>query len=144
MSARWKSDEGFTLIELLVVILIIGILAAIALPSFLAQRGKSQDSAAKSNARNLMTQVEGCYIEHGTYTPCDTATMTTTGLPIGDTAGLVEAEATGGGDGYLVTAHSMSGYEFSISRADIGSDRVRICDIDAQGCHEADAHGNMW
>ena len=64
---RAASEKGFTLIELLVVILIIGILAAIALPAFLNQRSKAQDTEAKSAARTAQTAMETWYTDEQTY-----------------------------------------------------------------------------
>jgi type IV pilus assembly protein PilA len=64
---RAQDEKGFTLIELLVVILIIGILAAIALPAFLNQRGKAQDTEAKSVARTAQTAMETWYTDEQDY-----------------------------------------------------------------------------
>jgi prepilin-type N-terminal cleavage/methylation domain-containing protein len=62
-----EKDEGFTLIELLVVIIIIGILAAIAIPVFLSQRKKGYDAQAKSDARNLATLQESYFADNNKY-----------------------------------------------------------------------------
>ena len=63
-----RTEEGFTLIELMVVVLIIAILLAIAIPSFLGARGKAQDRAAQSNVRNALTAEKTYFSDNQTYT----------------------------------------------------------------------------
>ena len=65
--AQEENEGGFTLIELLVVIIIIGILAAIAIPVFLNQRKKGYDAAAKSDLRNFATLEETYLTDNGVY-----------------------------------------------------------------------------
>ena len=74
---RTQDKKGFTLIELLVVILIIGILAAIALPAFLNQREKAQDSEAKSAVRTAQTALETYYTDNQTYVGAESGTKLT-------------------------------------------------------------------
>ena len=74
------TEGGFTLIELLVVIIIIGILAAIAIPVFLNQRQKGYDAAAKSDARNLATLEETYLTDNAKYRTAATAGAATTDL----------------------------------------------------------------
>ena len=125
MFNRLKDERGFTLIELLVVVLIIGILAAIALPTFLGQRNKGFDADAKSNARNLQTLVEACGIDNaGDYSKCDTKAELDTA---GDSGGLTYGTANGnvnitgaGQDAYVITSYSKSGKNFTITKASTG------------------------
>ena len=71
LRSRAQDEKGFTLIELLVVILIIGILAAIALPAFLGQRSRAQDTEGKSAVREAQTAMETFYTDNQTYVGAD-------------------------------------------------------------------------
>jgi type IV pilus assembly protein PilA len=138
-----SSDEGgFTLIELLVVILIIGILAAIAIPSFLNQKSKAYDASAKELARTAQTTAETYSTDHeGTYTGMNEKELEkyevslnacATHPPTKEACLLSVGKATA--NEYEVTTEAVnSGDKFTIKRSSTG-EISRTCASAKTGC----------
>jgi type IV pilus assembly protein PilA len=132
-------EDGFSLIELLVVVLIIGVLAAIAIPSFVGQKDKATDAQAKELARTAQTAAEAIGTDHnGHYDNVTVKELKQDEPSIPVAVSATEAylsSTTHATDEYSVTVTAADGSEFTISRAGNGA-ITRQCTSTAgkQGC----------
>ena len=105
-----SSEQGFTVIELLVVIIIIGILLAIAVPSYLGFRDRASNHAAKENLRAALPVAQAYYVDNGEYTGMDAADLASIDSGISSTLTVVSVTPS-----TYCLADTVSGKTWSVS-----------------------------
>jgi len=153
---RAQSESGFTLVELLVVMLIIGLLAAIAIPAFFNQRNKANDSSAKESVRTTQTALETYSTDNnGAYTGATVAILdgiegavppACTGGPPPTNAPCVSTLTVGSNTYTLTVTAKTTGTTFSIARASNG-DITYACTVatsDRGGCPGTGTAAGTW
>lgn len=139
LRTRVQDQKGFTLVELLVVMLILGLLAAIAIPAFFNQRDKANDAEAKTTAKTVQTAMETYATDNNSsyvganLTELAAIEPTLTGAPVT----LVPAPTE---TAYSIDVTSTTDTVFSIDRAGDGS-LTYPCSVDAGGCPDLDWGG---
>jgi type IV pilus assembly protein PilA len=124
LRVRAQSESGFTLVELLVVMLILGLLAAIAIPAFFNQRTKAQDTSAKSTAKTAQTALETYSTDNnGSYAGATRDSLKNIEPTLSSASSGTNAMTTltTNSSAYTITVTSSSGNSFSIVRASDGS-----------------------
>jgi type IV pilus assembly protein PilA len=142
LQRRAKDEKGFTLLELLVVVFIIGLLAAIAISSFLSQRSKAQDAEAKQVIRTASHALQVFHMDHDTYDA--------------DVADLVQIEPSLRSARHLVVNGTINTYDVAVDSAsgqntytlarDADGKVLRGCTVPGKGgCRDTpDDDGQLW